>query len=89
MCPGFEEEIEKQRKQNVLMKVLKHEEDNGNSNNQPLELLKPKWVENDEIGRAKDSRGKYFPVQIVAGKDISTNPVIVISNYKYVKKRVF
>ena len=39
----------------VLPKMLRHEKAVGNSNMVRLELLKPKWVSNDEMNRAVDN----------------------------------
>ena len=37
-----------------MPKMILREHELGNSNIQKLELLKPKWVDNDEYGRAID-----------------------------------
>ena len=46
--------------------MLRYEQAVGNSNNQPLELLKPKWVERVEIDRAKEPDGKMKEPEIVS-----------------------
>ena len=48
--------------------MIRHEKAVGNSNIQKLELLKPKWVENDEFGRAIDSKtGDVVAPKIIIG----------------------
>ena len=48
--------------------MIRHEKAVGNTNFQKLELLKPKWVENDEFGRAIDEKtGDVVAPKIIIG----------------------
>lgn len=66
ICSTMEEQIAQQRTLYVVPKMLRHEQEVGNSNNQPLELLKPKWVTRVDIDKAKDSDGKIIAPSVVS-----------------------
>lgn len=62
----------------------------GNSNNQPLNLLKPKWVTTVEIDKAKDDDGIIIAPSVVSlieyeskieSKDLAI--LMVIARYKF------
>ena len=44
---------------NKSLKVIQHEETIGNSNRQPLDLLKPKWADSGDVDRVKDGKHVY------------------------------
>ena len=60
------EQIENQRKITALQKMVQFEQELGNSNNQRLELLKPKFAEQIEVGRALDKDGRLKKPNVVS-----------------------
>ncbi len=74
---------------NKSLKVISHEETIGNSNRQPLDLLKPKWAASGDVKRVKVGKHVYRPNQVVASNEIDKNPLILLHNFKYIAKREF
>ena len=74
--------------------MLRHEKAVGNSNMVRLELLKPKWVSNDEMNRAVDNNtGSLIKPVIVVNEGntdwYSRQFPLLISSHRFFNKNYF